>query len=207
MTTPTGAAILASVVDEFISRARFTEIKTAYGIGTRKLEKPNVLRVSWRGEAENSAGARPWKTEELVLMEANIDDMSGEALGFLMEELFGAGALDVSYIPCVMKKSRPGVILRVLCSSVNLDSLRRLMFRKSSTIGFREIPVSRLCLPREEQTITGDFGQARRKTVFFEGKPLRSKIEYGDRARVAREKDVSLEEAERLIQGQEGGCG
>jgi uncharacterized protein (TIGR00299 family) protein len=203
MTTPTGAAILASAVDEFISQARFTEIKTGYGIGRRKLDRPNVLRLSWREEAEKTAA--PWNTEELVLIEANIDDMSGEALGFLMEELFGQGALDVSYTPCVMKKSRPAVILRVLCPLPGLDGLRRLMFRKSSTIGFREIPLRRLRLPRQEQTVTGDFGEARRKTVFFEGKALRSKIEYEDRARVAREKNLSLEEADELIQGREGG--
>jgi uncharacterized protein (TIGR00299 family) protein len=200
MTTPTGAAILASCVDEFVSRACFTEIKTGYGIGRRKLDRPNVLRVSWREDTP----AATWNTEELVLIEANIDDMSGEALGFLMEELFGGGALDVSYTPCVMKKSRPGVILRVLCRPTALDSLRRLTFRASSTIGLREIPLRRLSLPRQEDTVAGDFGQARRKTVFLAGKPLRSKIEYEDRARVAREKGVSLEEADALIRGGEG---
>lgn len=201
MTTPTGAAILAATVDEFISQASFTEIKTGYGIGTRKLDRPNVLRVSWRGESEKSAAAASWISQELVLIETNIDDMSGEALGFLMEELFAEGALDVSYSPCVMKKSRPGIILRVLCPPARLNGLRRLMFRKSSTIGFREIPLRRLCLPRQEETLNGDFGQARRKTVFLDGKALRSKIEYEDLSRIAREKDVSLEEAAAIIQG------
>jgi uncharacterized protein (TIGR00299 family) protein len=196
MTTPTGAAILASSVDEFVLGARFREIKTGYGIGTRRLDKPNVLRLSWREEEAESGS---WLLEELVLMEANIDDMSGEALGFLMERLFDAGALDVTLTPSVMKKSRPGTIVSVLCPPAKLDSLRRLMFKKSATIGFRETAVRRLSLPRKAEELRGTYGEARRKTVFYGGEPLRSKIEYEDRARLARERDISLEEAGDLI--------
>jgi uncharacterized protein (TIGR00299 family) protein len=200
MTTPTGAAILAASVNEAVQERRFTEIRTGYGIGTRKLDKPNVLRLSLREEAPpQAAGRPPWKSEDLVLIEANIDDMSGEALGFLMERLFEAGALDVSYSPCVMKKSRPGTLVSVLSSPAKLDALRRTLFHGSATIGFRETLVRRLSLEREEALVEGAFGQARRKTVFFEGKPLRSKIEYEDRARIAREQGISLEAAEGLI--------
>lgn len=208
MTTPTGAAILAASVDEAVQNRRFIEIKTGYGIGNRKLDKPNVLRLSLREEDPSQAGVgslelsreQPWKTEDLVLIEANIDDMSGEALGFLMERLFEAGALDVTCSPCVMKKSRPGTIVSVLSSPARLDSLRRTLFQGSSTIGFRETLVHRLSLEREEGLVQGPFGEARQKTVFFEGKPLRSKIEYEDRARIAREQGISLEAAEGLIQ-------
>lgn len=209
MTTPTGAAILAASVDEFVQQQRFTELKTAYGIGNRKLDKSNVLRLSLREEdpsptgagSGEPSGAQPWKTEDLVLLEANIDDMSGEALGFLMERLFEAGALDVTCTPCVMKKSRPGTVVSVLSSPARLDSLRRTLFHGSSTIGFRETLVHRLSLERTERLVQGPFGEAREKTVFFEGKPLRSKIEYADRAHVAREQGISLEAAERLIRG------
>ncbi|MCL1818160.1 MAG: nickel pincer cofactor biosynthesis protein LarC [Spirochaetaceae bacterium] len=207
MTTPTGAAILASCVDEFITgEAAFTELSAGYGIGTRKLDKPNVLRVSWREEKTAAAERKPWKTEDLILIEANIDDMTGEALGFLMEALFTAGALDVSYSPCVMKKSRPGVIIHILAAPANLDRLRGLMFRKSSTLGFRETPVRRLFLRREEDKVRGSFGEAGRKTAFYGDEALRSKIEYEDRARLAREKNISLEEAGRIIESSlEGG--
>jgi uncharacterized protein (TIGR00299 family) protein len=209
MTTPTGAAILAASVDEVVQSRRFIEIKTGYGIGNRKLDKPNVLRLSLREEDPSQAGAgspepsgeQPWKTEDLILIEANIDDMSGEALGFLMERLFEAGALDVTCSPCVMKKSRPGTIVSALSSPARLDSLRRTLFQGSSTIGFRETLVHRLALEREERLVQGPFGEARQKTVFFGGKPLRSKIEYEDRARIAREQGISLEAAERLILG------
>jgi uncharacterized protein (TIGR00299 family) protein len=201
MTTPTGAAILASCVDEFISAARFREIKTGYGIGTRRMEKPNVLRVSWREESagESSGAEQPWNIEERIVLEANIDDMSGEALGFLMDSLFGAGALDVTFTPCAMKKGRPGTVVSVLTAPETLNAIRETLFKKSSTIGFREIPVRRLSLKREEENISGGFGEARQKTVFYGGERLRSKIEYDDRARLARDRGVSLEEAERII--------
>jgi uncharacterized protein (DUF111 family) len=203
MTTPTGAAILASCVDEFITGpVSFREIKTGTGIGGRKLDKPNILRVSWRetGGAED----RPWLSEELTLLEANIDDMTGEALGFLMERLFSAGALDVVFVPCTMKKSRPGVVVSALGRRDDLDALRETFFRSSSAIGFRERAVNRLSLKREEKIIQSPLGEVREKTVFFGGETLGSKIEFEDRARLAREKGVSLEEAGRLLRGGEG---
>ncbi|MDR3341339.1 MAG: nickel pincer cofactor biosynthesis protein LarC [Treponema sp.] len=205
MTTPTGAAILAASVDAFMTAGSFTEIKSGYGIGTRKMERPNLLRVSWREEriaplASAAEADRPWKTEDLVLLEANIDDMTGEALGFLMERLFDAGALDVTFTPCGMKKSRPGTVVSVLAAPGKLDPLRRTMFEQSTTIGFRETLVRRLSLRREECPLTGDFGTVRQKTVFYGEQPLRAKIEYEDRARIARERGLSLGETERLIE-------
>ncbi|MDR2402406.1 MAG: nickel pincer cofactor biosynthesis protein LarC [Spirochaetaceae bacterium] len=199
MTTPTGAAILAASVDEFITGPRgFTEIKTGYGIGTRKMDKPNVLRVSWREERIADAGM-DLIAEELILIETNIDDMSGEALGFLMERLFEGGALDVTLSPCVMKKSRPGTIVSVLCPPYNPEVLRRILLAHSTTIGFREIPIRRLSLRREAGTLAGEYGEVRTKTVFRNGQSLRTKIEFEDRARLARERDISLADAEELM--------
>jgi uncharacterized protein (DUF111 family) len=206
MTTPTGAAILAASVDEFIPSGTpsgvFREVKTGYGIGTRRMERPNLLRVSWRETGDSSRSGprnRPWQTETLTALEANIDDMTGEALGFLMERLFDAGALDVTFTPCVMKKSRPGTLVSVLGRPGCLDSLRECLFRHSATIGFREIPVNRLFLARKEDRIASGFGEAGRKTVFYGDTPLRSKIEFEDRARLARERGISLEEAEKIM--------
>jgi uncharacterized protein (TIGR00299 family) protein len=208
MTTPTGAAILAASVDEFITGpASFRELKTGIGLGTRKMERPNLLRISWRESPEapplnlprDAPGPRPWKTETLVLLEANIDDMTGEALGFLMERLFEAGALDVSFGSIVMKKSRPGTLVSVLARPGDLDVLRECLFRNSTTIGFREIPVNRVSLERQERTLSGDFGSAGLKTVFLGDKKLRAKVEFEDRARLAREQGLSLDEAERMI--------
>jgi uncharacterized protein (TIGR00299 family) protein len=190
MTTPTGAAILGASVDEFVSAGSFREIKTGYGIGERELEKPNLLRVSWRDEPV------PLKSEAIMCLETNIDDMSGEELGFLMDRLFEAGALDVTLSPCVMKKSRPGTIVSVLGNSASLGNLRECLIRHSSTAGFRERTVDRFFLERSVETIGGPFGDLRRKTLFYNNEPLRSKIEFEDRARIAREQGLSLREAE-----------
>ncbi|NNM55151.1 MAG: nickel pincer cofactor biosynthesis protein LarC [Spirochaetales bacterium] len=198
MTTPTGAAILAEIVDEFVTVDRFIERKTGYGLGTRKLSKPNVLRVSWRETLTPSAD--PWLTEELILLHTNIDDMTGEALGFLMEELLACGARDVTMTPCTMKKSRPGIIVEVLADAQHLDLLRRTLFQQSTTLGFRETRVSRVSLSRQETSWSGKWGQAHLKTATLENN-TKSKLEYEDRARVAREQKISLTEAENLLLG------
>ena len=202
MTTPTGAAIIAASVDEFVDAARFREIKTGYGTGTRRMARPNLLRVSWR-EAYTAPPLADgdYIVEEPVMLEANIDDMTGEALGFLMERFFDAGALDVTFTPCTMKKSSPAVTVRVLAPGENLSALRRVFFTHSTTIGLRELPVRRLSLRREAAALSGALGEVRTKTVFMDGKPLRKKTEFEDRARIAREKGISLAEAEKLLEG------
>jgi uncharacterized protein (TIGR00299 family) protein len=202
MTTPTGAGILAASVDEFTSGADgvFRILKTGYGTGTRRMEKPNLLRISLRETEKNSNSvAGLWDTEILTLMEANIDDMNAEEFGFLMERLFESGALDVTFSPCTMKKSRPGTLVSVLAPPAKLEELRLCFFKHSRSIGFRETEVTRLCLERDMETLSGSFGEARRKTAYLGGKALRSKIEYEDRARIAREKGISLAEAESLV--------
>jgi uncharacterized protein (DUF111 family) len=98
-----------------------------------------------------------------------------------------------------MKKSRPAVIVACLAPPAKLDALRRTLFLRSTTIGFRESAVKRLSLARQERHLEGDFGPVRAKTVFWEGNPLRTKFEYDDRARLARERGCSIEDAERLM--------
>jgi uncharacterized protein (DUF111 family) len=122
-----------------------------------------------------------------------------------MERFFEEGALDVTFVPITMKKSRPGTLVSVLGHPEKIDALRRCFFSYSSTIGFREIPVNRLSLKREEKVLKGTFGEAAEKTVFMGEKQLRSKIEFEDRARVARERHVTLVEAERIIREESGG--
>lgn len=202
MTTPTGAAILASCVDEFIETARFIEIKTAYGIGTRKLDRPNVLRVSWREEKKSAVSNQkkePWETGSMICLETNIDDMTGEAMGFLMDRLFEAKAVDVFFLPCTMKKSRPGVLVSVLCREDNLDTVRNALFRHSTTLGFRETKVNRLYLRREIKTKSIDQADVRVKTSYFGEEPLHTKIEFEDRARIAQQKNITLEDTDTFI--------
>ena len=118
-----------------------------------------------------------------------------------MESLFEEGALDVTFTPCTMKKSRPGIIISVLCSVQSLDKVRKTIFERSSSIGFREQSVSRLSLKRELETKETDLGAVHVKTVLLGERELRSKIEYDDRSRIAREKGISLEDAKRFING------
>jgi uncharacterized protein (TIGR00299 family) protein len=202
MTTPTGAAILAASVDEFIPAGKpsgvFTELGAGYGLGTRRMGHFTGLRVSWR--QQGGTGEIPWESETLTLLEANIDDMTGEALGFLMERLFEAGALDVSYGPLTMKKSRPGTLVSVLGRTEQLGPLGECLFRHSTTIGFRELRVNRFFLNRDEAPLKGPYGEVRQKRVYL-GDRTRTKIEYEDRARLAREKNISLNEAEGLLKG------
>ena len=198
MTTPTGAAILAACVDQFVTTARWRELKTAYGLGRRHLEKPNVLRASLRDEgAVPKDSAIAYLEEELVMLETSIDDMTGEAFGFLMESLFEEGALDVTLTPCVMKKSRPGTTLCALSRPETAGRLRDVLFARSTTLGVREYPLRRAALPRESAQLSPASG-ARVKTARLGGR-ARSKIEYEDRARVARERNISLDEAARLL--------
>jgi uncharacterized protein (DUF111 family) len=120
-----------------------------------------------------------------------------------MESLFAGGALDVTLSPCVMKKSRPGTVVSVLSpgSPDKLNALREILFRRSSAAGFRETPVRRLSLRREEERLSTPLGEAGKKTVFFGEEALGSKFEYEDRARIARDRGISLAGAERLLEG------
>jgi uncharacterized protein (TIGR00299 family) protein len=173
MTTPTGAAILATVVDEFLPQGIFTEAANAYGVGGRKLDKPNLLKASWRESADKGT---TYLSETLTQIECTIDDMTGEHFAHLMDQLYEAGALDVAFVPCTLQKSRPGTLVKVLCAAPVLCAVRRALFVHSTTIGFREALVNRLSLPRTEEMVEG----VRHKTVYLDGQKLRSKPEYED---------------------------
>ena len=197
LTTPTGAAILRACVDEFVTgsafgQVKFVHVKEGIGIGTRKLARPNFLRVSLRdmdaGDTEKAGNPdtpseKRWLEEKLHLLECNIDDMTGEDFGFLQEMLFQAGALDAAFIPCTMKKNRPGIIVQVLCGQERLDAVRLALFTKSTTIGFRETVVNRLSLRREDALVDTADGLVRVKKVYLGDEFLRQKTEYEDRVR------------------------
>ncbi|GMO25788.1 MAG: nickel pincer cofactor biosynthesis protein LarC [Termitinemataceae bacterium] len=212
MTTPTGAAIVHFCVDEFMPKTIFKEIKSGFGIGQRKMERPNVLRVSMREEVISGKEVMSGKNvqnnfieEDLISIETNIDDMTAEALAFLMEKLFAEGALDVTFTPLIMKKSRPATMVSVLSTQEKLSKLRCTLFKYSTTIGFREANVHRVSLKRDFSEVTGSFGSAKIKTATFSTEDgggntiTKSKIEYEDRARIAAEKNITLDEAQRII--------
>ena len=137
-------------------------------------------------------------TDEIYELSCNLDDMTGEELGFAMEVLLSAGALDVYTLPIGMKKNRPGVMLNVLCRPHKREELVRLLFLHTTTIGVRETRHDRYILRREEETMQTPFGPVRGKSVEGYG-VRRSKPEYEELRRIALEQGISLRQAREAI--------
>lgn len=185
-TTPTGAAILKATVDSFAPPGNFTASAIGYGIGSRDFEVPNVLRVV---VGELSAGAsgdeRHGKHGKHCKIEANIDDMSPEAFEPLIDHLLSLGADDVYFTPIVMKKSRPGTCLSILCGVEHQEALVAAVLNRSTTIGLRVQPFVKHALPRETQTVATSFGPVAIKVVTQPDGQVRWKSEYDDVRRIA----------------------
>ena len=193
MTTPTGAAILASSVESFSNTLRFTIKKVAYGIGHRNTEIPNVLRV-FLAEAPERLPA------EACILECNIDDMSPELHGHVAELLFSAGASDVYFTPIIMKKSRPAVMLSVLCNSEVERQLQELILRETTTFGLRRVAVQKIMLDREIRTVATSLGDVHVKVALRDGKRIKAKLEYEDCRRIAQERNMPLREVYEIVQ-------
>ncbi|MFY9152801.1 MAG: nickel pincer cofactor biosynthesis protein LarC [Prolixibacteraceae bacterium] len=193
-TTPTGAAILVAMVDEFTEQINFKIDKVAYGIGQRDVsDVPNVLRV-YLSESANKTNQ-----EDAWMLECNIDDMNPEWYDHLFTKLFDAGASDVFLTPIIMKKSRPANKLSVLCNEKILPEIKTLIFTNSTSIGIREYPVKKTVLDREIKEIQTDLGEVRVKYSYLEGKEIRSKAEFEDIKVLAEELGLSLNEVEKII--------
>ncbi len=195
-TTPTGAAILVATVNEFSDKMDFQITKTGYGIGTRDSEIPNVLRVYL---CEDSSKLVDVNTEEAIVLESNIDDMNPEHYDFLLEKLFQIGASDAWISPVIMKKSRPGATLSVLCKEELVDKMKEVVFTNSTSIGIREYRVKKSMLRREESTIETIYGEVRVKQSFFNGQKVRSKPEYDDCKRLAEKHLKTISEIEKAV--------
>jgi len=187
--TPTGAALLKHFVKKFGAQPLMRVRAVGYGLGTKEFSAPNCVRA-FMGEAESSSE----NVEEIC---CNLDDMTGEAIGFALERLLENGALDAYYLPIGMKKSRPGVMLCCLCRPEDTQRLSELMLRHTSSLGVRITGYRRITLERETKEITTPYGTVRIKTAGGVSKP-----EYEDLARVARENDLTLGEAAKLIDRQ-----
>lgn len=163
LVTPTGAALLAEFVESFGPMPPLRLDRIGYGLGARELtSRPNVVRVVL-GELEAPpalATDQPdWETDQIAVLETNLDDVSPELLGHFLDLALAAGALDVFYTPIQMKKSRPGIALSVLCAVADADRLAELMLRETSAFGLRRSVVERRKLPREFQTVATTFGE------------------------------------------------
>ena len=184
--TPTGAAIVAAMEPSYSLPERFTIQKIGMGAGKRAYERPSILRAMLIKE----------KTEEkdtIYKLESNIDDCSGEALGYVMEELLKAGARDVHYIPVYMKKNRPAWMLNVICSKEDIEKLESVIFKETTTIGIRRVEMERTVLKREIKKVQTVYGEALVKVCMTEGQ-TRYYPEYESVVKICREKGLPYPE-------------
>ncbi|HYQ47585.1 MAG TPA: nickel pincer cofactor biosynthesis protein LarC [Thermodesulfovibrionales bacterium] len=187
LTTPTGAVLVRTLASAFGAIPHF--IPGAIGLGAGEADPdgwPNVLRIMV-GEAYGDV------TEEAVtVMETNIDDMNPQVYEYVMEKLFDRGALDVFLTPVIMKKSRPGVLLSVLCRADRKNELMDIIFRETTTIGVRFHDAGRVSMRREIKEVRTRYGKARIKISSFGGGGCRCMPEYDDCKRLAAESKVPL---------------
>lgn len=195
LTTPTGAAILKATATEFGTMPSMTLRAVGYGAGTKDFEQQaNVLRVLL-GDAESSLPTNSaLESDQVTVLETNIDDSTPEQLADCVDRLFAAGALEVFQVPCVMKKGRAGIILTCIGASSRITLLETIIFEHSSSIGVRRHRVDRHKLKRESVTVETRFGPVRGKRVELpHGKP-RFGVEDDDARAVARTNGVTAGE-------------
>ena len=183
--TPTGAALLKHFAEAFVPMPVLRVERAGCGTGKKNFETANVVRVLL-GETEAEC-------EQIVELACNLDDMTPEELGFTMEELFRLGALDVYFTNIGMKKSRPGVMLTCMCRSDKRDEMLRCIFKHTTTLGVREYVCNRYSLTRSIDTVQTEYGAVRIKKAEGYG-VKRSKAEYDDLAKLARENDTTIAE-------------
>ena len=192
MVTPTGAAILATQA-RFQTPAIFIE-RVGYGFGRKQFPWPNCLRVCLgRAEISNQQselGDSDW----VAVIESNIDNMTGELLGGLMDKLFSAGALDVNYTPIQMKKNRPAVLLTIICRVEEGKALAELLLSESSTLGVRISQVQRIKAQRVFERVETPFGPISIKVKRLGDRIISATPEYEDCQRIALEKGIPLED-------------
>ena len=185
--TPTGAALLKFFATSYGDMPVMEVSSVGYGMGNKDFEAANCVR-SLIGETQDVE-----KTDKIIELCCNIDDMTAEETGFASEQLLAEGALDVFTIPIVMKKSRPGTLICVLCDDADRQNMISTMFRYTSTLGIRENKCGRYVLDRTVSKVQTAYGDIRRKDASGYG-VKRSKYEYDDLARIAREQDLTISE-------------
>ena len=188
--TPTGAALLAELVEDFSPPPEMKVEAVGYGAGTRDLPIPNLLRVMIGETAETGNQDR----EQLILLESNLDDLNPEIYPYVMESLFNAGALDVCLVPVQMKKNRPGTQIQVLVEVQKAEEMREILFQETSTLGIRQTQIDRYSLPRNIQEVSTSFGIVRIKVAGDGTKFQKASPEYEDCQKLARENDIPLQQ-------------
>ena len=191
--TPTGAALLRTFASSFGPMPAGVLLRCGHGCGAKDFPRANCVRAFLLEEdgGASKPGGGEGPNDAVTELKANIDDMTGEALGFAMEALLAAGALDVSYQPIQMKKNRPGVLLTCLCRPAEADRLAREILRHTTTFGVRRTDCTRYALTPASVTEHSLYGPVRRKEGMGYG-ITKAKVEYADVARIAREQGIPL---------------
>lgn len=195
LVTPTGAAIVAAVKTSDRLPDRFTIEKTGMGAGKRNYERPSLLRAMLIRPEQK-------KEDTVYVLEANIDDCSGELLGHAMDELLRAGARDVHYTPVFMKKNRPAYLLRVICGREDAAEMERIMFRETTTIGIRRMEMKRTVLERRLEKRLTSLGEIVVKVCILPDGEERVYPEYERAAELAREHGISLRDVYDVVGGE-----
>jgi uncharacterized protein (TIGR00299 family) protein len=180
LVTPTGAALVAEFAEAFGPMRDLVARRVGYGLGTRdNRTRPNVLRAVL-ADAVGAEGAsdHDWETDTIAVLETNLDDISGEALGHFLETTLAAGALDVFHTPIQMKKQRPGVLLTVLCAAAEADRFTVRILRHTSAFGVRRSLLERRKLKREFVTVKTEFGEIPVKLGFLDGERIQAAPEF-----------------------------
>jgi uncharacterized protein (TIGR00299 family) protein len=188
LTTPTGAAIIAALADDFGPLPAMAIEKIGYGAGQKDFPQPNLLRLL---VGQSTAAAA---TDSIVLLETNLDDATGETIAYCAEQLAKAGALDVSTTPLAMKKSRPGVLLAVQCRPADADQLATIVFRETTALGLRRSTVMRQTLPRRSVTVATPYGEVPGVVATMPDGGERYSAEYEACADAARNLGIPLED-------------
>ena len=195
LTTPTGAALMTSLAE--FHRPAFSVEAVGVGLGSKDPENfPNVVRV-WLGDAASS-GFAP-RQGNIVLLETNMDDVTGVVVGYTQERLFDLGALDVWYSPIQMKKNRPGVVLSALIPAEMEEAACELVLRETPTLGVRTRPVERYAAERRNVAMESSLGTVSVKVKYVGGKAIGAAPEYEDCRRIAVETDIPLQEVHRRV--------
>jgi len=189
--TPTGAALLKHFATRFAEMPMMRISAVGYGMGKKDFEAANCVRAML-GESSGR------NTERVFELSCNVDDMTGEEIGFAMERLFETGARDVFTVPVGMKKNRPGILLKVICTEEDKDAIVIAIFRYTTTIGIRECEMKRYVLDRRVESMETPYGTVHCK-ISDGYEAHREKLEYEDLAGIAKKQGISLREVKERV--------
>jgi hypothetical protein len=198
LVTPTGAAIVTALAQGFGAAPALKLHKIGLGAGSHDLPIPNLLRL-WIGDADGDISSTVANHETIALLETQLDDINPQIVGYLYDVLLGAGAVDVFTQAIAMKKSRPGILLSVLCPTALIEPCEAILFRETTTLGIRRSIQQRTVLHRIIETVETPLGSVRVKVARYGDRIVNAQPEYEDCAQLARHHNQPLKNIQQLV--------